>query len=123
MPEVLNLFGASWRSYVLEPCPVGTIFKPICAVYVLCRREPRRWEVLCVGETHSLHERFNFDDGSHYAVDRSILQDASHIGVLPTRSEEDRQAIVSDLQAGLRPGFDEHLPVDEDSRHIHAAAG
>ena len=122
MPEVLNLFGASWRSYVLEPCPVGTIFKPICAVYVLCRREPRWWCVFCVDETHSLYESFNIDDASHDALDRSILQDATHIGVLQTRSDEERHAIVSDLRAGLRLGFDEHMPFAEDLRHIRAAA-
>lgn len=118
MPEVLNLIGASWHSYILEPHPVGTVFEPIGAVYVLCRRKPRRWEVLCVGETRSLQESFNIED--YDASD--LLQDATHIGVFLTRNEEDRGAIVSDLQSGLRPWFNERAANAENFPQFHIAA-
>lgn len=118
MPEVLNLFGASWHSYVLEPHPVGTVFKPVGAVYVLCRKKPRRWEVFCVGETHSLRESFNFEDCD--AFDR--LEDATHIGVLENGYEQDRGFIVRDLQSRLRQPFIERVPGPEDFLQLRIAA-
>ena len=94
------LEGRSSAKYEFHVYPWGTDFKPLGAVYTVLKLRPdRRYDVIYVGETGDLSERF---DNHHKAwcFDRDRR---SHIGVRQDPSERSRLTIEADLVANHQP--------------------
>jgi hypothetical protein len=100
----LTLTGASGASYTFQIFPWNTTFNPVAAVYVVTKRLPAengdfRHDVLYVGETGSLSERF----ASHHKADAMERRQANCINVLQERNAEVRLRIEADLIASHNP--------------------
>lgn len=96
----ITLQGKSGNSYEFTVHSWGTEFKPIGGVYsVLKRRTDGRYDVIYIGQTGNLAERF--DD--HHKTWCFTNHAKSHIGVQVEPSEKRRLAIEQDLIANYRP--------------------
>jgi hypothetical protein len=90
----VTLTGVSGRSYNFEVFPWGTQFNRVGAVYTVLRRRPEgNYDILYIGETGDLSERF--DD--HHKQACFNRNGKTHLGVRPEPSESGRLAIETDL--------------------------
>ena len=92
--------GRSGATYEFTVYPWGTPFKPLGGVYsVLRARTDGRYDVIYVGQTGDLSERF--DD--HHKAGCFSRERARRIGVHVESEEQRRLAIESDLIANYNP--------------------
>jgi hypothetical protein len=102
-PERLTLSGNTYIAYDFDLFPFDASFHPIAAVYVVTRRTgqtgPAAHEVLYVGETTKLPERF----ADHPTADCFRRHHADSVGVLRQEDAAARRETVADLVAELRP--------------------
>ena len=95
----VTLRGASGTVYPFDAYPWGTPFQPFGAVYtVLKQRLDGRFDVLYVGRTTDMSERFD----NHHKESCFRIHGRTHIGVHADPLEARRQAIETDLIRGNR---------------------
>jgi len=93
----VTLRGASGTVYPFDVYPWGTPFRPFGAVYtVLKHRSDGRFDVLYIGRTTDMSERFD----SHHKESCFRMYGRTHIGVHADPSEARRQVIETDLIRG-----------------------
>ena len=98
--ESITMEGRSGAKYDFQIYQWGTAFKPLGAVYaVLKRRADGRYDVIYVGQTGDLSERFD----NHHRAACFTLNGKTHIGVHLESSEQRRLAIEKDLIAYYGP--------------------
>jgi hypothetical protein len=102
-PERLTLSGNTYIAYDFDVFPIDADFHPIAAGYVVTRRTGRggakEHEVLYVGETARLQERF----AEHPKAECFTRHDADCVGVHRQEHEGSRRETIRDLVAELRP--------------------
>jgi excinuclease UvrABC nuclease subunit len=89
----VSVVGASGRSYEFMVYPWGQAFNPVGGVYLVLKRKIGNYEILYIGQTRDLSERFD-DHHKQGCFDRN---DRTHIGVLVVSTEQERLAIERDL--------------------------
>ena len=100
MADGITLQGRSGATYEFQVYPWGTDFKPLGAVYaVLKLRTDRRYDVIYIGETGDLSERFD----SHHKAWCFDRNGKTHIGVHLESSQSRRRVIEQDLIANYTP--------------------
>jgi hypothetical protein len=98
--DTITMEGRSGAKYQFQVFPWGTDFKPLGAVYsVLKHRTDGRYDVIYIGQTGDLSERF--DD--HHQAACFTRNGKTHIGVHLESSEQRRLAIEQDLIANYNP--------------------
>lgn len=94
------LRGKSGNKYDFDVYRWGTEFKPLGGVYaVLKERSDGRFDVIYIGQTGDLSERF--DD--HHKAGCFSRHNKTHIGVHLCSSEQRRLVIERDLIANYQP--------------------
>ncbi len=94
--DTIMMEGRSGAKHEFQVFSWGTDFKPLGAVYVvLKRRTDGRYDVIYIGETGDLSERFD----NHHQTACFTRNGKTHIGVHLESSEQRRRAIESDLIA------------------------
>lgn len=97
---VIALTGASGTTYDFEVYRWGTNFNPIGAVYaVLKLRTDGRYEVIYIGQTGDLSERFD----NHHKARCFNLHGRTHVGVHRESAERRRLLIEKDLGDNYQP--------------------
>ena len=97
--NTITLRGTSGSSYTFSIYPLGQAFKALGGVYAILRFEGGSYQVLYVGQTGDLSERF--DD--HHKAACFSRNGATHIAVLVEPSESRRLMIEKDLTAMYSP--------------------
>lgn len=96
----LPLVGATKRSYGFQVYTWGTNFNRAGAVYaVLKQTSPGRYQVIYIGQTGDLSQRFN-DHHKQGCFDRN---GKTHIGVYPEPTESKRFDVETDLVRNYNP--------------------
>lgn len=86
--------GASGEKYAFDVYPWEQLFRPLGGVYVVLRRQQNNmYDVLYVGQTGDLSERFD----QHHKQPCFDRNQRTHIGVLLEGTERRRLAIERDL--------------------------
>jgi len=92
--------GATGNNYQFRVYEWGTLFNPVCAVYlILSKSNPEIYTILYVGQTSDLSCRFDF----HHKQACFDRQHKTHVGVLVEKSEARGLLIKADLIDGHRP--------------------
>lgn len=92
--ETVTAAGASGSNYSFDVYPWGTAFRPLGAVYLVLRRNANgRYDILYVGQTGDLSERFD----QHHKQGCFDRNQRTHIGILLEGNELRRLAIERDL--------------------------
>jgi len=89
----IKVIGASGRSHEFVIYPWGQKFNPVGGVYLVLKRNIGKYEILYIGQTGDLSERFD-DHHKQGCFDRNAK---THIGVRVVSTEQERLAIESDL--------------------------
>ena len=90
----ITLIGISGRRYDFEVFPWNTRFNSVGAVYCVLRRRPEgNFDILYIGQTGDLSERFD-DHHKQSCFDRN---GKTHLGVHAEPNEARRLAIEADL--------------------------
>lgn len=96
--------GTSQNTYTFETHPIGTKFRDISGIYIMCSlAQNDRWKALYVGETESFFNRLVQGVASHEGYGRAYAMGMTHIGVMFEGNSRQRLAIETDLRHGLRP--------------------
>ncbi|RKT37855.1 GIY-YIG nuclease family protein [Thiocapsa rosea] len=96
----LTIPGASRTQYPFTLFPWGTAFRRFGAVYVVLRRQhDGRYQLLYVGQTMDMSERFL----AHHKLACFQRYGQTHIGVFAEPSEARQRAIERDLIAAHQP--------------------
>lgn len=91
--------GASGSRYSFDVYPWGQAFRPIGGVYVVLRRQANgRYDVLYVGQTGDLSERFD----QHHKQPCFDRNQRTHIGILLEGNEQRRLSMERDLLGNYR---------------------
>lgn len=92
--DQVTAVGASGGKYSFDVYRWGQPFRPLGGVYVVLRRQPSgSYDVLYVGQTGDLSERFD----QHHKQSCFDRNQRTHIGVMVEGSEQRRLAIEGDL--------------------------
>lgn len=92
--DTVTPVGVSGTRYSFEVYPWGQAFRSLGGVYVVLRRQQNnQYDVLYVGQTGDLNERFD-QHHKQPCFDRNLR---THIGVMVEGSESRRLAIERDL--------------------------
>ena len=98
--DTITMEGRSGAKYQFQVFPWGTDFKPLGVVYsVLKHRTDGRYDVIYIGQTGDLSERF--DD--HHKAACFTWNGRTHVGVHLESSEQRQLAIEQDLIANYNP--------------------
>lgn len=99
----LTFSGKSGKSYNLSGYTLNTQFKPVGAIYALCKQYlsngKNQYEVLYIGQTGDLSNRF--DD--HHKMPCALGNGANCIYVLTEKNEKTRFQIEADLIQAFSP--------------------
>lgn len=96
--------GKSGAEYVFETYHLGTTFKDLSGVYIVCRETIwNKFEALYVGETQSFYRRLNLGSESHSGLKRATTEGATHVAVRFEFGEMARLSVETDLRHGLNP--------------------
>lgn len=96
----ITLRGKSGASYDFEVYPWGQEFRPVGAVYAVLReRADGRYDVLYIGQTGDLSDRF----ANHHRQGCFDRNGKTHVGVHQESSEQRRLSIEKDLIDGYDP--------------------
>ena len=100
----LNWAGKSGNLYAFNVYKLGTEFKPLSGVYLLCRQiSASQFEAIYVGETKSFYDRLNTSPVNHDGFKRASKIGFTHIAVMQCAGDAQRLAIETDLRHGLNP--------------------
>lgn len=101
MAQTISPQGVSGQKYAFTVYADNQQFKAVPAVYLLCKRLiSGSYEVLYVGETQSLKDRFT---PNHDGYVRAIKAGMTHIAVRSVLGDKDRLRVETDLRHGLNP--------------------
>jgi len=89
----VKVIGASGRGYEFIVFPWGQTFNPVGGLYLVLKRTIGNYEILYIGQTGDLSERFD-DHHKQGCFDRNAK---THIGVRVVNVEQERLAIERDL--------------------------
>jgi len=93
--------GASGQKYAFTLYEASQEFNPVPAVYLLCKlHRGGPLEVLYVGETQSLKQRFI---PAHNGYSRAVKAGMTHIAAMSVVDHKDRLSIETDLRHSLNP--------------------
>ena len=98
--DTVTATGASGGKIAFDVYPWGQLFRPLGGVYVVLRRQQNDlYDVLYVGQTGDLSERFDH----HHKQSQFDRNQRTHIGVHLEGVEQRRLAIERDLLGNYRP--------------------
>lgn len=107
----MQAVGASGAAYDFYVYPLGTEFRPLPGLYILCSQAANgAWDAHYVGETEDLQSRVGAGLRGHHKVPAALARGATHVAVAVHRGGSfARRQVERDLCAKLSPPCNDKL--------------